>query len=427
MRALIIIYDNASHIHWFPLGAAYVASWMREREGFSVSVFHQDRNHIPDEVITAHLDQTHYDVVALGFCGGYYQYRKAKAISAAVNASKNRPHFQYILGGHGPAADPGHFTEVMGCDRVVVGDYEGETEIDQIPEPAYDLFPMSYYRLVRFANTGPADFVMPVITSRGCPYRCSFCYRMTGGIRLRSVEGIAAGLERLNRDYKINYVYFEDELTMVSAKRMAALCDMIDRLPFRMRWACSGRLNIVTPEMLERMKSTGCVFINYGVEALDDDVLRQMNKKLTVEQIHRSVAATVQCGISPGLNVMWGNPGDTLRSLYDAVEFVNRYSDNAQLRTIRPVTPYPGCDLFARAVAEGKLEGTADFYAKHRNSDLATVQWTGLPDDEFHQHLERANNMLVRGYYMRECRDVEARHRRLYREGDVGFRGLRQT
>jgi radical SAM superfamily enzyme YgiQ (UPF0313 family) len=94
--------------------------------------------------------------------------------------------------------------------------------------------------------------------------------------------------------------------------------------------------------ILATMKRAGCVFINYGIEALDDTVLANMNKKLTVAQIIKGVENTIAEEIHPGLNVIWGNIGDIAETLREGVDFIIKYTTHAQLRTIRPVTPYPG-------------------------------------------------------------------------------------
>jgi hypothetical protein len=106
MRVLLIVYDNESYMHVFPLGLAYIAGTLRAY-GHEVVVYSQDMHHYQDEHLTRYLDQHHFDVVGLSFVGGYYQYRKAQRISEAINRSQKRPF--YIIGGHGPAPEPEFF------------------------------------------------------------------------------------------------------------------------------------------------------------------------------------------------------------------------------------------------------------------------------------------------------------------------------
>lgn len=462
MKILLVVYDNGSYIHWFPQGTAYVAAALRQA-GHTVSIWNQDVQHWPDEALTAELDRTRYDVVGLGIIAGYYQYRRLRGLASAVNASRQRPYF--VLGGHGPSPDPDYFLRVCAADAVVIGEGEvtmtelcaavaaGKTpagiagvawrdgeqtvveaprenirDIDAIPLPAYDLFPMSYYRLIRFPHVPPEAFALPVLSGRGCPFQCNFCYRMDKGYRPRGIDAIIAEIELLKRDYGVAYINFSDELLMVSVERTTQLCEAFLRAGLNIRWWCNGRLNYAQPELLALMRRSGCVFINYGIEALDDGVLKTMRKALTVAQIEAGITATLAAGISPGFNIIFGHIGDTRETLEKGVQFLLKYTDGAQLRTIRPVTPYPGTELFAEAVRQGKVRDVADFYEqKHVNSDLVAINMTELSDDEFHAALLDANTRLVEAYYRLKTDAAVAELRELYSGQNRDWRGFRHT
>ena len=161
------------------------------------------------------------------------------------------------------------------------------------------------------------------------------------GIRRRSSESIIEEIGYLQENYRITYFAFSDELLMSSVNRTMALCEDFLRSGLKFRWRCNGRLNYANPELLQLMKRAGCVFINYGIEAMDDQVLKKMKKGLTVKQIVKGVEETLDAGISPGLNIIFGNLGDNRQTLNKGVELL-KDDDGAQMRTIRPVTPYPG-------------------------------------------------------------------------------------
>ena len=460
MRVLLVIYDNESYISSLPLGAAYIASALRNA-GHQVCVYNQDVHHYPDEHLTQYLDANQFDVVGLGVIAGYFQYRRLLGISAAINASKQRPF--YVLGGHGPSPDPAYFLRKTQADALVLG--EGEetvvellgalaartsltevkglayrdgsrvvvnlrrpliADIDKLAWPAYDLFPMQYYRLGRLPHTGNTDFLIPVLSGRGCTFKCTFCYRMDEGFRPRSGDGIVEEVRFLKQDYGITYIDFADELLMSSVDRTTALCETFLKAGLGVKWACNGRLNYARKPLLELMKRAGCVFINYGVESMDDRVLRNMKKSLCTAQIVEGVEATLAAGISPGLNVIFGNLGDNLETLRKSVEFLLKYDDLAQLRTIRPVTPYPGSELYRHAVDSGLLEGCEDFYErKHTNSDLLAVNFTQLSDAEFHRALLDANTILLKNQFQKRLAATIGDATRLYLQGDATFRGFR--
>jgi len=397
MRILLIVYDNGSHIHYFSHGISYIASVLR-KERYEVKIYNQDVHHYPDEHLTNFLNKNKFDVVAIGVIGGYYQYKKLLKISNAINASKNRPDY-YILGGHGPSPEPEYFLKKTEADIVVIGEGE-ETilellnaisnkkpfgrikgiafqdgsevvvnprrpliqDIDSIPWPAYDMFPMETYRLLRLPHCTNDDFVMPMLSARGCTFKCNFCYRMDTGHRARSPEAILEEITYLQKDYRINYIDFSDELLMSSKKRVVEICEAIMNSKLKFKWSCNGRLNYATPDILKLMKDTGCVYINYGIEAFDDNALKNMNKALTTKQIVKGIEATLRQEISPGLNIIFGNIGESKETLRKGVEFLLKYDDSAELRTIRPVTPYPGSPLYYYAIEKSLLKDVEDFY-----------------------------------------------------------------
>lgn len=462
MRILLIVYDNESYIHWFPQGLAYIAAVLKKK-GHEVEIYNQDVHHYPESHLKQYLDQEPFDAVGLSFIGGYYQYRKALKISEAVNRSKKRPF--YIIGGHGPTPEPEFFLKRTGADAIVMG--EGEQtilelmdalecraplqgikgiayrdgdrcvvnerrslipDIDTIPFPAYELFPIQYYRMYRMPHASNSDFVMQILSGRGCPFKCNFCYRMDEGFRPRTADGIIEEIKLLKKDYGITFIAFGDELLMSSEKRVTDLCSAFIRAGLNIKWTCNGRLNYAKPSVLKLMKKAGCVFINYGIEAMDNDVLKKTNKHLTTKQIIKGIEATLKTGISPGFNIIFGNIGDTKETLKKGVEFLLKYDDGAQMRTIRPVTPYPGSPLYYHAIEKGLLKNCEDFYEnKHSNSDLLAVNFTELSDQEFHECLLEANTILIDNYFEKIRYSYRRQMIQLYRNQDATFRGFRQS
>jgi len=462
MRILLIVYDNSSYIHWFPQGLGYIAAVLK-KAGHDVVIYNQDLYHYPDEHLTSYLDNNQFDVVGFSFIAGYYQYRKALRISDAINKSKKRPF--YIIGGHGPAPEPEFFLKKTKADVAVIG--EGEitivelvnalknkkafeniqgiaylngnavvindrrpliSDIDSIPMPAYELFPIEYYRLLRMPHVTSSDFVLPLLSGRGCTFKCTFCYRMDKGFRPRSNESIIEEIKYLKKDYGITYIAFSDELLMSSIERVSSLCEDFLKEEMDIKWDCNGRLNYAKPDVLKLMKRAGCVFINYGIEAMDDHVLKKMHKALTTKQIIKGIEATLDSGISPGYNIIFGNIGDTKETLLKGVEFLLKYDDGAQMRTIRPVTPYPGSPLYYLAREQGLLKNCEDFYEnKHLNSDLLAVNFTELSDDEVYESLYEANTKLIANYFKHKTCDVLQQAESLYKDRNQSFRGFRQS
>lgn len=462
MKILLVVYDNDSHLHEFPIGLAYIAAVLI-KEGHEVEVYSQDLHHYPDEHLTEYLDNNEFDVVGLSVIAGYYQYQKLLDLSEAINRSKRKP--IYVLGGHGPAPEPEFFMKKTQADVIVIGEGEETTaelfralenkqpldnilgiayndggeckvnprrpnikDVDSIPFPAYHKFPMEYYRLVRMPKCNNNDFTASVLSSRGCTFKCNFCYRLDKGFRARSPEAIIEEIQLLQKDYRITYISFLDELLMSSIKRTVELCEAFIKAKLKFKWFCSGRLNYAKPDVLKLMKEAGCVFVSYGIESMDDVALKNMDKHLTVKEIYKGIEETYKQGISPGFNIIFGNIGETKEILDKGVDFLIQYDDGAQLRNIRPVTPYPGSPLYYHAIQNGLLKDVEEFYEKkHLNSDLLAVNFTNLTDEEFNEALCEANVKLMDNHFEKKKLSWIDQTKKLYLEKDVSFRGYRHS
>ena len=462
MRICLVIYDNGSFVNFFPMGMAYIASVLLS-EGYEIEIYNQDQFHYPEEHLTEYLNNKEFDVVCVSVIAGYYQYRKLLKISDAINKSKKRPF--YIIGGHGPSPEPEYFLKKTKADVAVIG--EGELtvvelmkaittrkslrkikgiafregrkvtinprrplikDIDSIEFPAYKLFPVDYYKLMRIhPHVTNTDFVIPIVSGRGCTFKCNFCYRLDKGHRARSADRIIEEIKFLKLNHGITYIAFSDELLMTSVERTETLCKAFIKARIGVKWYCNGRLNYATPDVLKLMKKAGCIFINYGIEAMDDTVLKNMKKGLRTKQVIKGIEATLDAGISPGFNILWGNIGDNKETLKKGVDFLIKYDRGAQLRTIRVVTPYPGSPLYYDAIEKGFLKDCEDFYEnKHTNSDLLSANFTELSDEEVHQSLYEANVKLLENYYEKSKDYAIEQAKKIFLEKDSGFRCFRQ-
>jgi len=462
MRILLVVYDNDSYIHTFPHALAAIGAILL-KHGHEVEVYNQAMNHYPESHLQEYLDKNKFDLVGLSFIAGYYEYRKALKISQAINDSKYRPFF--VIGGHGPSPEPGYFLKKTSADAVVIGEgeetiieliqaFENKSslhkvkgiafsdngkfivnerrplikDIDQLPFPAYKLFSMEYYRLNRAPYCSNKEFSIGMLSGRGCPFKCNFCYRMDEGFRPRSNQSIIEEIKFLRKDYLINHITFNDELFMSSCQRTISLCEDFIKHNLGIKWECNGRLNFAKQEVLGLMKKAGCVFINYGIESIDDSILKNMNKALTIKQINTGVGSTIQAGITPGLNIIFGNIGENKNTLRKGVDFLLKYADGIFMRTIRPVTPYPGSELYYYAIKKGLLKDVADFYEnKHINSDLLAVNFTELSDAQFYDALHEANSELIESFFKKKQDSYLAQLKKLYYQKDASFRGFRQT
>jgi radical SAM superfamily enzyme YgiQ (UPF0313 family) len=462
MKILFINYDNESSANIPPVGACYVAAYARKHGFDDITYYSQDIYHYTEEHLTQYLSANHFDIAAIGFVAGYYQHRKALNLCAAINKASHRPFV--VLGGQGPTPEPAYYLEVTKADAVVMG--EGELpflnllkalesgsslervrgiayrngkdivvnprenpieNLDSIPIPYYDILPMEYYVNKKLYNMAPTDRMMFIAGSRGCNYSCNFCQRMEQGIRFRTPGNIVEEIQKYQKEYKISYVVFLDELFMYSQKRVFELTEAFLKADLKIKYFVTGRLNIVNAEILDMLKRSGCVYIDYGIEQFDNNALAGMNKRLTEDIITKGIELTQAKGLPIIFDIIFGNVGDSKKSLRKTLDFFKKYNDYGQFRTIRPVTPYPGTKLYYHAIEKGLLKGPADFYEKHVNLELPVVNFTDIPLNEFITLLYEANGEIINDYYDHIKGQATESYRKVYYEKDAGFRGVRHN
>lgn len=465
--ALFIIPNIHQRDNVFPLGPAYLSAVLRNA-GMQCEVYCMDAYDYDDADLASFLAGRTDDLICLGFMGPRFK-RGIKETCGVINQARARGS-KFIIGGYGPSASPEYMLQETGADFVVIGEGEetlleladallnGSHDLKEVasiafpssdgivvtgrrktikylsdlPFPAWDLFPMDIYTTcLRFSQMSPSDRVFPLVSTRGCTDKCSFCYRLDHGIRVRRAETVVAEMRYLYETYGVNYFYFVDELAIVSKHQLTKLLNLIIETlpPIKFRMDC--RVTMFDSDIADLIKRAGGVFLNIGFETSSQEVLDQMNKRATVEQNIAAAELAKAKGIGIGINMIWGMPGDSIETMWEDARFITRYNQYDQIRTIRPVTPYPGSPLFNQAVAMGCLSGPGDFYDKFKNADLYMVNFTAEPMERIYNNLFEVNKMLILDHFEHTTKDFETaaalidRFHRLYFEGDYEFRGPR--
>ena len=197
-------------------------------------------------------------------------------------------------------------------------------DINQLPHPARDLLRMNYYLNARrlfpnhIFNFAPADAITStVITSRGCPYRCIFCYNSWRNmpVRIRSVDNVIEELSALKAKYGTTALSFVDDELFFNKKRAADLFSRMIKEKFNFAWSGCARANLVDPELLALAKDSGCAKISIGFESGSQKILDVINKHTTVEQNRKAVGLCKKAGIKIGGYFMVGSPTETLEDI----------------------------------------------------------------------------------------------------------------
>ena len=252
-----------------------------------------------------------------------------------------------------PGSDRGPLSQIRGLvmrngDEIVFdggGRHLTSAELDDLPMPAFD----KYFGTDRRALAGPDDYYT-VMSSRGCPYRCTFCMRVLGQkVRRRSTERLLAEIEYAVEHYGAHTFNFSDEILLMKTRRTTEILEaMIESgLSRRIRWNGLTRADMVTDELVALAKRAGCVKLEMGVESGDDHKLQAMNKRITVDQVRKAVRIIKRHGISLGTYFIIGHPNETERSANRTVDLAVEL--NTDTIAVGAMVPYPGTRIYEMA------------------------------------------------------------------------------
>lgn len=257
----------------------------------------------------------------------------------------------------------------------LLNDLDRDSEI-----PAYDLIPMEIYLSNPIVGFGrDVDF----ISSRGCPFECTFCYQPWGkSFRGHSVDFVLSALSYLREKYHIDFVSFQDDEFMARPKRVYEFCEKVqNRIP-GLLWSCTGRVNFINDDIVKAMRDSGCVSISYGLESGSPRMLKSMNKMVSIEQMETAIKTNRKFGMMLPVSFIIGMPGEDEDSCRETVEFcvVNKLP----LKSMMYATPYPGTKLFDYAISKRKInkETTHEFILKLEDARDFIVNLTDYFTDE---------------------------------------------
>jgi len=221
--------------------------------------------------------------------------------------------------------------------------------LDSLPFPAREELPISLYN----ENAGV------IFTSRGCPYQCIFCSRPVFGREWRghSPEYVLEEIDHMRRLHGIKYLSFLDDNFTFDLERAYKILDGVGERKWGLGlYFWNGiRPDLVTRELLLKMKKAGCVAINYGLESVDPDVLANIKKGVSLDQAEKTIRLTKEIGIKANVFLMIGNPGDDIRVVEKINSFVERVRVDGVHLSI--ATPFPGTEFWNWVEKNGRWLG----------------------------------------------------------------------
>jgi radical SAM superfamily enzyme YgiQ (UPF0313 family) len=248
------------------------------------------------------------------------------------------------------------------------------SSLDDLSFPAYHLLPIGKYR--PYPPHGIKLPFMSLLTSRGCPFQCTYCSKPIWGtkVRAQSPSRTMKEIRYLNEKLGVNEILFYDDTFTINKKRTLSLCKEIRESGIEISWSCETRVDLVDSALLSEMKSAGCYAISFGVESGNQSILDSLRKGIKLADAERAFKIAHSTGIITIGYFMLGSPGETSETIMETIDFAKRLdSDFAQFSI---TTPFPGTELYDMYKGEYEKDGDWNkfIYAKVKDIDAPVFE-----------------------------------------------------
>lgn len=198
--------------------------------------------------------------------------------------------------------------------------------------------------------------VMPMVTSRGCPFNCTFCARLSmwgRNVRYRSAENVVNEIELLYHKYGARVFIFEDDTFTLNKPRLKEFCRLVKEKKLDISWECQTKVNVVEAETIKMLKDHGCTTISIGAESGNQGILDSLRKKQSIEQIKTASKIIQDAGIILRPFFMIGYPNETKETLEDTFQLIKDL--DSYTAHVYPIIPMPGSEIYNVVKANGKI------------------------------------------------------------------------
>jgi len=367
------------------------------------------------------------------------QVELVEQVARVVKA--HRPYCTVVLGGPHPTMDPLDAVSIPDVDLAVVGEGErtivevaksvepwrdlsevkgivykkdGRTvenqprspiqNLDEIPFPAYHLFPVFKLSLEIDAHgvmTRRHPY-MPIITSRGCPFGCIYCHKVHGKtFRARSPENVLEEMRFLYNKYRVREFHVEDDCFNLDMDRAKRFCDLVAEsgLDIALKFPNGLRADRIDEELMVKMKRAGTYSISLGVETASPRVMKTIGKSLDLQKVRDAVGLALKHGLQVRGFFMIGFPGETKDDIRQTIDFAQ--SLGVHFASFSVATPFPGTELYRIAEENGYLGEKRPSQLPYANPMMETPDFTRdelraikrRAEDDFYSQPERVSTL----------------------------------
>ncbi len=428
-KEVVLINPRATYVNeiaqkvYPPLNLLYLGSALRE-SGHSVAIVEANAFRMTDEQITEAIRAASPLLVGIGV---YTEI--LPQVRGLAKLAKDASTCKVVLGGaHASAIPEKTLTDIPNADFLLRGEAErtlpaltralsdgtapdnipglwyrrngkvlasetppAQLDIASIPTPARDLVAEAYESKRYYSILIRSRPIDTIITSRGCPFSCHFCYNLNPSYRGRSAEDVVAELVAIRRGGIRDVEIVDDNFTM-NRERAMKIFDLIIREGLGISFRLKSRVNVVDEELLTRARQAGAYQVSYGTESGVQDILDAMDKRITVEQMVNAIELTKRCRLNCHTSWICGYPGETPETFETTVDLIVNLKPTTA--NIDILIPYPQTQVYLEARDAGTLVG--DW-----GRDLDEIPWVRLPWTDTRSDLENIHRKAMRRIYYR--------------------------
>ncbi|MEM3549509.1 MAG: radical SAM protein [Candidatus Bathyarchaeia archaeon] len=240
--------------------------------------------------------------------------------------------------------------------------------------------------------------VVQIFTGRGCPFQCTFCSWpqtfMGHKYRVRSVSNVIEEFEWISENLRVNEVFFEDDTFTINKKRVLEFCEEYEKRGLDIAWACNARVGL-DYETMKAMKNAGCRLLIVGYESGSDEILKKINKGITVQQIKDFAKNARKAGLLVHGDFIVGLPGETKETIEMTRKLIKEVKPD--ILQVQVATPLLGTTFYQWCKKNGYImtEDPNDYINEHGNQkSIVSYPWLSA------EEIVQAVDGILKEYYV---------------------------